>query len=223
MSSENIDELDEIINNGEKFVTDTIREYKDEIEKYSLEIDRGNDTTSNYAHLFLNYRGLYLFTRNTRESRCVNKEMVDSICERFLVKVQEELAANINMSENYCHLATIYSYKGDNNAALEFYNKAVELDGSSILLRGEFKNSVLNDKNGALEDFNRALELTDNEEEKESIEFLIKHIDLLRDTRASHKSFNLIMAFIYLVIAGFAAYLCYNIYILVESIINIFH
>lgn len=224
MNDENIEYLDEIVANAGKFVENTVREYKDEIEKYSLEIERGNDTVLNYAFLFHSYRGLYEFTQKEKKYKCVTKDVVDNVCNKFLAKVQDEMAVNQNMSENYCHLAHIELYKtGDKAKAAEYFDRAVELDNQKVLERGQFKNDILNDRTGALEDFNRALELTDNEEEKESIEFLIKHIDLLRDTRASHKSFNLIMSFIYLVIAGFTAYLCYNIYILVKSIINNFH
>lgn len=208
----NNDKLDEIIENANKFMEDTIREYKDEIEKYSLEIDCGNDTVLNYAYLFLNYRGLYEFTKKERKYRCVDKSVVDNICEKFLSKVQEEMAANQNMSENYCHLATIYSYKGDNTAALEFYDKAVELDSSKMLERGEFKSLILHDIKGALEDYNQALENARNAEEVERIQFMIDHIDLF-----SHKhtgsmfTFGMLCSVIfYSAVAAYLIYICYR-------------
>lgn len=218
----NIDNIDEIIANADKFMENTVREYKDEIEKYSLEIERGNDTVLNYAHLFQNYRGLYKFIhQKDKKYGYKTRDIVDDICDRFLAKVQDEMAVNKNMSENYYHLAYIISYKGDNNQALEYFNKAVELDEKLIFARGEFKAYTLHDKQGALEDFNRALELASNKSEKKSIELVIDNIDILMGRKSN--GFNLFTFVLYLIMASLLGYGCYNLYMMSKIYITMPH
>jgi tetratricopeptide (TPR) repeat protein len=210
----NIDNIDEIVANADKFMENTVREYKDEIEKYSLEIERGNDTVSNYAFLFHSYRRLYEFTQKNKKYKCVTKDVVDNVCNKFLAKVQEEMALNQNMSENYCHLAHIELYKTDDKAkAIEYFDRAVELDNKKVLERGLFKN-ILGDKSGALYDYNQALELTTNENEREEIQFMIDHVNVL--IKNKFDVFNLVMPVLYLIMAFLLAYGCYYFYMMIK-------
>ena len=218
----NIDNIDEIIANADKFMENTVREYKDEIEKYSLEIERGNDTVLNYAHLFQNYRGLYKFIhQKDKKYEYKTRDIVDDVCDKFLEKVQAEMSVNKNMSENYYHLAYIISYKGDNNQALEYFNKAVELDEKQIFARGEFKAYTLHDKQGALEDFNRALELASDKSEKECIELVIDNIDILIGRKSNR--FNFVITGFYLIMAFLLAYGCYYFYMMIKVFITMMH
>ncbi len=195
----------------ENFMLETIQSYKDEIEKYSLEIDKGDDSASTYALFFQAYKALYEFTKNEKKYKCVEKSVIDNICNNFESKVQNELSQNKNVAYNYCHMAEIFTYKNDKKKALEYYNMAVNEDESTLTNRAQFKNYELNDRAGALADYNRALEIKTDPDEREMIQHLIDNIDLARNSDKLIRSTNIQVL---LIIICVVAYIIFQVYLI---------
>ena len=194
----------------EKFMLETIQRYKEEVERYSLEIDKGDDSASTYSLFFQAYKALYEFTKDDKKYRCVDKSIIDNICETYRAKTQKELNENKNIAYNYCHMADIYEYKKDNKKALEYYNMAVAEDESTLTSRAQFKNHVLNDRNGALADYNRALEIETDPKEREMIQHCIDNIDLIRNSDKLIRDTNIQ---IILIVIGVIAYILFQAYL----------
>lgn len=194
-----------------QFMIDTIQSYKDEIEKYSLKIDKGDDSVGTYAMFFQAYKALYEFTKDEKKYRCVDKAVVDNICNNFELKVQRELAENKDIAHNYCHMAEICIYKDDRKKALEYYDMAVREDESTLTSRGQFKNLELNDREGALADYKRALEIETDPNEREMIQHFIDNIDLIRNSDKLIRNTNIQ---VWLIIIAVVAYCVFQAYVI---------
>lgn len=205
--------LDDFELQHEQFMQETIKNYQDEIKKYTLEIRKGEDTTSNYAFLFQAYKALYEFTKDDKKYKCVDKETVENTCAKLLLKVKEEMSQNINMADNYGYLSYVYEYKENLPKALECLDKAVELDPTNLVTRGSFKNHTLNDREGALEDYKKALEIEQDPEQREFIqEHLINQIDLIRDTDKEIKRFHIKTTLVTIAIIAYIIFKIYRIF-----------
>lgn len=190
----------------ENFMVETIQSYKDEIEKYSLEIDRGDNSSAKYSLFFQAYRTLYEFTNGDKKYKCIDKFIVDNVCDKFLAVVQEEMSKNENIASNYCHLAEIADYKKDKKKAIQYYNMAVQEDESYISRRAQYKNHALNDRAGALADYARALEIEQDPKERGYIQHLIDNIDLIRNTDKTIRSSNIQVFIAILTLIGVLIY-----------------
>ena len=196
----------------QKFNDETIQGYNNEIKKYSLAISNGDKSTETLARLFLAYEGLYQFVKNDKKSQIVTKDTVDRVCDNFLAKVEQEVVQGKNLADNYCYLAHIATYKKDNQKALEYYNKAVEIDEKTLMNRAVFKNNELNDRQGALEDYNRALSIENDPEERKIIQHLINNIDLIRDSDSLLRNINIQVWAIIILIIAYVVYEVYKIF-----------
>ena len=196
----------------EKFVIETIQGYQDEIKQYSLDINNGDKSAEKYMLLFSSYNSLYEFTQKDKKHQCITKDTVDRICETLLSKIKQEMTQGLNLATNYCFLGYIATYKKENTKALEYYDKAVEIDEKTLLNRAQFKNHYLNDRQGALDDYNRALANESNPNERKIIQHLIKNIDLIRESDALVKSIHWQVIMVAIVIVLCTIYTIYKIF-----------
>lgn len=166
----------------EDYREQVIKEYRDQVKKYSQEIRMGDDSTFNYSMLFNSYWRLYQFSSTDDKKPDIDKEVVEKACNQLLLKIKEDITKGNADAHTYCYLADIYIYREDNDKALKCYDKAVALDESCYLNRGDFKNIELDDREGALEDYNKALAAEKDPEKIELIKDSIESIDIFRNT-----------------------------------------
>lgn len=82
-----------------------------------------------------------------------------------MIKCNTAIQKYPNEAFLYYWRGTIYNSMGDNQRAIEDFNKSIELDANNAkayVLRGICK-ADLEDKEGALEDYNKAIELSPND------------------------------------------------------------
>lgn len=161
---------------------EVIRQYRDEVKKYSQDIRMGDASTHNYDMLFNAYWHLYEFSIKDDVKPDFDKETVDKVCNQLLVKIKKDITDGIADGFTYCYLADVYTYRENKEKALECFDKAVSIDESFNWHRGEYKNYVLNDREGALEDYNKALAVAKDQDTIDLINDSIKSIDLIRKT-----------------------------------------
>ncbi|MFQ8625696.1 MAG: tetratricopeptide repeat protein [Candidatus Gastranaerophilaceae bacterium] len=161
---------------------EVIRQYRDEVKKYSQDIRMGDASTHNYDMLFNAYWRLYEFSIKDDGKPDFDKETVDKVCNQLLVKIKKDITDGIADGFTYCYLADVYTYRENKEKALECFDKAVSIDESFNWNRGEYKNYVLNDREGALEDYNKALAVAKDQDTIDLINDSIKSIDLIRKT-----------------------------------------
>ena len=61
----------------EDYREQVIKEYRDQVKKYSQEIRMGDDSTFNYSMLFNSYWRLYQFSSKDDKKPDIDKEVVD--------------------------------------------------------------------------------------------------------------------------------------------------
>lgn len=202
----------------EDFREQVVRDYRDQIKKYSQEIRMGDGSTLNYSMLFNAYWHLYQFSSRDNKKPDVDKEVVEKACNQLLLKIREDITKGNADAHTYCCLADIYIYRENNEKALECYDKAVALDESCCLSRGDFKNIELNDREGALEDYNKALAAEKDPERIELIKDSIESIDIFRNTdkiiAETDKTIRDIKIRSFLIFGALILYIIFKIYII---------
>lgn len=161
---------------------EVIRQYRDEVKKYSQKIRMGDASTFNYRKLFNAYWHLYELSVQDDGKPDFDKETVDKVCNQLLAKIKKDITDGKADGFTYCYLADIYTYRENKEKALECFDKAVSIDESFNWHRGVYKDYVLNDREGALEDYNKALAVAKDQDTIDLIKDSIESIDLIRKT-----------------------------------------
>lgn len=217
-----MDETDKILQEIEQDHYKYIKEYKNKINTYLMQIKNGNADINVYGSLFNDSHFLYIFTKDDKGGPRVSKKTIDDAANQLFILAEKNLEHEDSYvrAQAYAYLATIYHYREDNNKALECYNKAVEEDSSFLLERGSFKNVKLKDRAGALADFNQALAQAKDQDQIELINMHISNIDLLRDTDKLLSESKWLNVKFFIIIGAVVLYICYVLY---DSIKPIFH
>lgn len=199
----------------DRFFQDTIKEYQEDIRKYSLKISEPDASTSDYYYLFSAYWGLYKFTKDEKVSDAlkIRKETIDEIANKLLVYIKKDIEQGDDRVKSLAcvYLSNVYDYRGDKQKALEALDKAVSMNTSCLLHRADYKN-YLNDRNGAIADYKQALEVLTDPEEIEIAKFSLKNIDNSRDVDKLVNQVEFEVIKIYLTIAIVVIIIIYQIY-----------
>ena len=162
-------------NYDEKDINQIMKENEEraieEIKRLKEEINNGNTTCENYYELFSNQKSL-------EDSEHKYKSLIDAYAQSTLKAGIDEISNNKSTSSTYTYIASVYEHFKDDEKALYYYNKGVELypnDDNVYLSRGIFHSHRKKTKLADL-DFKKAIEL--NPENEEFIE-LIKNSDKL--------------------------------------------
>ena len=160
--------IDKILQEREESALDAIRLMKEEI-------NNGNTSCSVYYNLFINQKSL-------RDAEIKYKSLLDTYAQSTIKAGLEEISNNSASSSTYTYIASVYDYLKDDEKALFYYSRAVELypdDADVYLLRGLFYNERKKTKLANI-DLNKAIEL--NPENKDFVEHMLNSDKLLAES-----------------------------------------
>ncbi len=163
-----LQDIDKILQEREESALDAIRLMKEEI-------NNGNTSCSVYYNLFINQKSL-------RDAEIKYKSLLDTYAQSTIKAGLEEISNNSASSSTYINMASVYDYLKDDEKALFYYSRAVELypdDADAYLSRGLFYHERKKTKLANI-DLNKAIEL--DPENKDFVELMLNSDKLLAES-----------------------------------------